>query len=103
MGKKEIIKKTIDNLRNKMDITEIMHIDHPSLRIPRTFGQKASDNLTKWAGSWFFILGFLALLGFWIATNAYFLIQYNLGKPFDPYPFILLNLVLSCLQQFKPQ
>ena len=63
----------------------------------RTFGQKAADGLTKWAGSWAFILTLFAFIIIWMILNAYFLIQYQLGKPFDPYPFILLNLVLSCL------
>lgn len=91
------IKDKIENLREKMWVPKMIKMDHPSFHIPRTFGQKASDSLTKWAGSWFFILGFLVLLGLWIATNAYLMIQYNLGKPFDPFPFILLNLVLSML------
>ena len=70
---------------------------HPITKIPRTFGQKASDSLTKWAGSWFFIIGFLVFLGLWIFTNVYLLIQYRVSEVFDPYPFILLNLVLSML------
>lgn len=97
MKKEEKMGDKVDNLKNQMHIPEVKNLDHPSLRIPRTFGQKASDSLTKWAGSWFFILGFLAILGMWIAANAYFMIQYSLGEVFDPYPFILLNLVLSCL------
>lgn len=58
-----------------------------------TFGQKLSDGLAKFAGSWFFISFFTVVLIAWITVNAAAL----LGKPFDPYPFILLNLVLSCL------
>lgn len=58
----------------------------------RTFGQKAADGLAKYAGSWGFILGFFAFLVFWISVNVYMSIQ-----QWDPYPFILLNLVLSCL------
>ena len=65
--------------------------------IPRTFGQKAADSLTKWAGSWTFILLFMVLLIIWVLINSYFLIQYEMGKPWDPYPFILLNLFLSCI------
>jgi len=63
----------------------------------KTIGQKAADFLTKWAGSWFFIISFFIFLIIWMSLNAYFWFEYNLGKPFDPYPFILLNLVLSCL------
>jgi len=57
-----------------------------------TFGQKAADKLAKWAGSWTFISFFFLFLGLWMATNVYMWIQ-----RWDPYPFILLNLVLSCL------
>jgi len=62
------------------------------LVIPQTFGQRAADGIAKWAGSWTFIIGFLALLGVWMALNVYAWI----GE-WDPYPFILLNLVLSCI------
>lgn len=58
-----------------------------------TFGQKAADKLTTFGGSWTFIFIFLAGLVLWAVTNAILLRQ----KPFDPYPFILLNLLLSML------
>jgi len=61
-----------------------------------TLGQRTSDLLTKWAGSWIFIILFFLFLALWMAVNGYFLIQYQ-KEVFDPYPFILLNLVLSCL------
>ncbi len=67
----------------------------------RSFGQRAADNLTKWAGSWTFIISFLIFIALWMCANVYFFIQYKLGKPWDPYPFILLNLVLSCLAAFQ--
>jgi len=63
----------------------------------RTIGQRASDGLTKAAGSWAFIISFLIFIALWMFVNIRLLIQYNLGNPWDPYPFILLNLVLSCL------
>jgi len=62
-----------------------------------TLGQRAADNLTKYAGSWGFIITFFVFLLIWIIINAFFFILYELGQPWDPYPFILLNLVLSCL------
>jgi len=62
-----------------------------------TFGQRAADGLTKWAGSWAFIISFFVFLVIWVSINAYIFIQYEIGKPWDPYPFILLNLCLSCL------
>ena len=83
MKKKEIKKKTRNN--------------HPISKIQKTFGQKSADWIAKWAGSWTFIIGFFIFLGIWITLNVYFLIDYKIGKPWDPYPFILLNLVLSCL------
>lgn len=57
-----------------------------------SFGQKAADSLSRWAGSWTFILSFLTFLVIWIIINIYGWIN-----TWDPYPFILLNLILSCL------
>ncbi|MBI4116827.1 DUF1003 domain-containing protein [Candidatus Pacearchaeota archaeon] len=68
--------------------------EHPTSKIPRTLGQKTSDNLTKWAGSWAFIILFGFMLLSWILINSYWIL---FGRTWDPYPFILLNLVLSCL------
>jgi uncharacterized membrane protein len=58
----------------------------------RTFGEVVSDHLAAFGGSWLFILSFLMLLGLWIAFN----LARGAGT-FDPYPFILLNLILSCI------
>jgi len=57
-----------------------------------TLGQKAADKLTEVAGSWGFIIGLFVLLCVWMLINVY-----AWSKVWDPYPFILLNLVLSCL------
>lgn len=59
-----------------------------------TLGQKASDKLTRGAGSWTFIIIFSVFLALWIYTNFYYM---SYGVSPDPYPFILLNLMLSCL------
>lgn len=56
-----------------------------------SIGERLADRLTKYAGSWTFIVIFASIILLWIAINSYVL----LSKPFDPYPFILLNLVLS--------
>ncbi len=64
---------------------------------PRTFGQKAADALTKYAGSWGFIFLLFFFIGVWIFLNGYVLIIYAKGEPIDPFPYILLNLALSCL------
>ena len=66
--------------------------NYPS-RMQLTFGQKAADALTKYAGSWGFIIGFMLFLIVWIIINTVWLIERN----WDPYPFILLNLILSTL------
>jgi uncharacterized membrane protein len=58
-----------------------------------TFGQRIADRMADVAGSWGFIISFGVVLLAWISVNALAL----LGKAFDPFPFILLNLVLSCL------
>ena len=70
---------------------------HHIFRIPKTLGQKAADFITKWAGSWTFIFGCFIFLGIWMTTNGYFLLKYLKEGIADPYPFILLNLFLSCL------
>ena len=59
-----------------------------------TFGQKAADFIAKWAGSWIFIIAFFIFLIIWMIINSTWLI---FGRAWDPYPFILLNLALSCL------
>lgn len=58
-----------------------------------TLGQKIADNMAQFGGSWTFITSFGVVLVAWIFVNA--LILSNKG--FDPYPFVFLNLVLSCL------
>lgn len=58
-----------------------------------TIGQKAADGIAKFAGSWTFILIFLLVIVIWMVGNVIFLT----AKAFDPYPFILLNLMLSCV------
>jgi uncharacterized membrane protein len=58
-----------------------------------TLGEKMADKLASFGGSWTFLIIFGALLLVWIAFNSVVLLK----RPFDPYPFILLNLILSCL------
>ena len=58
-----------------------------------TFGERLADHISTFGGSWTFIGLFGAVLVTWIAVNTRLL----LFQPFDPYPYILLNLVLSCL------
>ncbi len=58
-----------------------------------TFGEKMADRVATIGGSWTFIICFMIFLIGWMAFNVFILMQ----RAFDPYPFILLNLVLSCL------
>jgi uncharacterized membrane protein len=57
-----------------------------------TFGERTADKVASFGGSWHFIIFFFLILACWIGINAWLL-----TRPFDPYPFILLNLILSCL------
>lgn len=58
---------------------------------PLNFGEKLSDKIAQFGGSWWFIITFVSFIFLWIITNLL------LNNPFDVYPFILLNLMLSCL------
>ena len=57
-----------------------------------TLGQRAADKIAQFAGSWAFIFSFTGILLLWMVVNVLLA-----AKAFDPYPFILLNLVLSCV------
>jgi uncharacterized membrane protein len=63
------------------------------LQTALTPGQRLADRIAAVGGSWRFITGFVVVLFVWISINSIAL----LSRPFDPYPYILLNLVLSCL------
>jgi uncharacterized membrane protein len=58
-----------------------------------TFGQRLSDGIAKFGGSWKFIIFFMSFLIIWMIVNVIFLTV----RAFDPFPFILLNLILSCI------
>jgi len=58
-----------------------------------TFGERLADKVAEVGGSWGFIIGFAVVVALWVVTNSVALLK----RPFDPYPYILLNLVLSCL------
>lgn len=72
-------------------------IDDEELAPNDNFGQRLADKVASFGGSWTFIISFLIILFVWITANAFLL--HNKG--FDPYPFILLNLLLSCLAAFQ--
>ncbi len=61
----------------------------------RTLGERVADTIANRVGSWPFIIVQSAILATWIVMNGFLIRDWIGGKPFDPYPFILLNLVLS--------
>ncbi len=104
LTKKEIVKMLLKNNElEEQDEEELLDllIDQPiSIDVDKqeeskmTRGDRLADKLSEVAGSWGFILGFSAFLIFWIVLNAFILRGDN---QIDEYPFILLNLLLSCL------
>jgi uncharacterized membrane protein len=62
-----------------------------------TLAERLSDRLTQFGGSWTFIIIFMVILTVWIIVNSIALIL----KPFDPYPYIFLNLILSCMSAIQ--
>ena len=88
--------------KRKKEIVEIIDllVDNPiSIDVDKendskmTFGDKLADKLSAVAGSWTFIICFCLFLLFWIILNGVLMVN----NAIDPYPFILLNLLLSCL------
>ncbi len=80
----------IDAVRNNKILSENINDE---ISAEATFGQRVADNVAAFGGSWTFIITFFLFIVIWMAINVVFLAT----KPFDPYPFILLNLILSCL------
>lgn len=101
-NKKELVKilikdqKLLDNV-NEEELMDMLLDENIAIDVDKeaeekaTRSEKIADKLTEVAGSWGFIIGFISFLLIWILLNLFFL------KDIDPYPFILLNLLLSCL------
>ncbi len=83
-----------DNISDDELLTQILKEGEEN---PLTFGQRMADKVANFGGSWSFIITFLAIMALWILINSLVFVF----KPFDPYPFILLNLVLSCLASLQ--
>ena len=101
-SKKELVKTLIAqdlSDTNEIDLMELLIEEQLSINVEKeeeakmTFGDKLADKISEVAGSWGFILGFSAFLIIWIVFNGILLVE----DAIDPYPFILLNLLLSCL------
>lgn len=83
--------KVVESLNKKTLISNTLADEEESTTY--TVGQRVADKVATFGGSWTFIISFLVFLLGWIVLNVFWLAN----KGFDPYPFILLNLILSCL------
>jgi uncharacterized membrane protein len=84
-------KKVVDTLMDKSTISD--KIEENTIGDSITFGQRLADKVASFGGSWTFIISFGIFITIWILLNIFFL----QSKSFDPFPFILLNLILSCI------
>lgn len=100
LDKNEILKSILNEDEIFKDEEEILHLlirEKVSKNVDavekkqETFGDRASDKMAKFVGSWGFVIAFIVILIVWIVANQF------IKAPFDPYPFILLNLALSCV------
>lgn len=96
---RKLLKDVLDDIRQDMSDEEVLALlanrkisVRPDSEKKYTLGQRAADAIAKFAGSWAFIFSFAGVLILWMVVNAILA-----TKAFDPYPFILLNLVLSCV------
>lgn len=103
--KKDIVKMLLKNkeLENEDEeqLMEILFNEPIAIDVDKlaaeneTFGDKVADKVTEVCGSWGFIISFVVILALWMGVNILLVAKH--GDSFDPYPFILLNLVLSCV------
>lgn len=96
---RKLLKDVLDDIRQDMSDEEVLALladrkisVRPESEKKYTLGQRAADAIAKFAGSWAFIFSFAGVLALWMIINIIMA-----TKAFDPYPFILLNLVLSCV------
>ena len=80
----------VESIREQEGLVNKLYEEEHNIK--RSFGERVSDKVASFGGSWLFIFIFFAVLIVWMYYN----VEVG-GKAFDPYPFILLNLVLSCL------
>jgi uncharacterized membrane protein len=85
----DLEKNVIASLKEDKSIVTIAEDEEES----RSFGQRIADKVADFGGSWTFIISFVVFIVIWIGSNVFILVD----KGFDPYPFILLNLILSCI------
>ncbi len=86
----ELDKTVLDSLTEKTTLTDKVDGDEKQLL---SLGQHIADKVASFGGSWTFIILFGIFIAIWISLNIFWLVN----RSFDPYPFILLNLILSCI------
>ena len=95
---RKLLQEVISDIRRDMSDEEVLNlladskISENTAKEKYTLGQRAADAIARFAGSWAFIFSFTGVLVLWMAGNVLLA-----SGAFDPYPFILLNLVLSCV------
>jgi uncharacterized membrane protein len=89
-------KLVIKSIANRVHISRNVRKDYEARN---SFGQRLADKVASFGGSWAFIILFSGILCTWIGLNSFILIHWN--KVFDPYPYILLNLMLSMIAAFQ--
>jgi uncharacterized membrane protein len=95
---RKLLKEVLKDIRHDMTDEEVLNLlaDSKISESPTaekyTLGQRAADAIAKFAGSWAFIFSFTGVLLLWMVVNTILA-----ADAFDPFPFILLNLVLSCV------
>jgi uncharacterized membrane protein len=82
--------EVVKSLREQELLTENVNVAFDQ---QLTFGERLADKVAEFGGSWRFVVSFTVIVLAWLALNSLVLFR----RPFDPYPYILLNLVLSCL------
>ena len=94
-GELDVIDNDVMNaIRNNAILTENIE---DAIEGRLTLGQRMADKIASFGGSWTFIITFFSFILLWIGINIWILTV----KPFDPFPFILLNLILSCLASIQ--
>jgi len=86
----ELEKTVLNSVSSNKTLTDKLDIEDDKAL---TLGQRIADKVATFGGSWTFIISFGVFIFIWISVNVFWFIN----KGFDPYPFILLNLILSCL------
>ena len=89
-------KRILDSIFNRKNVS---HNTNREFSERETFGQKIADKVASFGGSWTFIIIFFCVLFAWILLNSFILIKSD--DAFDPYPYILLNLMLSTVAAFQ--